>query len=420
MINKAAKERMPNQYKKFYVEWWKISTRTIYGLVTLVFLVAILIGMIWYASRHNWFASTEIAEAPKDSARIISFEGDVRITRAATRETIIVSKETFVAAGDTIQTQADGRAVVRMIDGSIYSVRPNSTVVIRDSSSIFGGTNVRVSLDDGQLNVRTDKQPENTDNVVEVAETENKLNSETDASFNADAQTNGGEIRISRGTVETTMGDQKTTLNADEFAAVKNGSIASREKVFEPPKQTSPLNSGQITDSTGAGVTVAFSWQDGGEAATSYYLQIAKSPYFANDTVLVDRSGLLSKDFRLAGLVAGTYYWRLKATSKSGQTTNWNDPWRFTIVKGGTGHGIDVADWRVESLGGSVYFVSGRTQPGVKVRSQGRETIAASDGTFKLQILSRSSVAAIEIGDDLGNHSGFVLSLGTATVTRRY
>lgn len=408
------------QYKKFYVEWWKISTRTIYGIVTLCILVSALVGIIWYASRHNWFAATEIADAPKDSARIISFEGDVRITRASTRETILVSKETFVAAGDTIQTQADGRAVVRMIDGSLYKVSPNSTVVIRDSSSIFGGTNVRVSLDDGQLNVRTDKQPENTDNVVEVAETENKLNSETDASFNADAQTNGGEIRISRGTVETTMGDQKTTLNADEFASVKNGAISSREKVFEPPKQTSPENSGQITDNGGSGVTVGFAWQDNGESATSYYLQIAKSPYFANDTVLVDRSGLVSREFRLAGLNPGNYYWRLKSTAKSGQTTNWNDPWRFTVVKGGSGHGIDVADWRVDSLGGGVYFVSGRTQSGVKIRSQGRETIAASDGTFKLQILSQSSVAAVEIADDVGNHTGFVLSLSTAAVTRRY
>ena len=215
------------------------------------------------------------------------------------------------------------------------------------------------------------------------------------------------------------MGDQKTTLNADEFASVKNGAIASREKVFEPPKQTSPDNSGQIADS-GGGVTVGFAWADSGEPAASYYLQIAKSPYFANDTVLVDRSGLTSRDFRLAGLNPGNYYWRLKSTARSGQTTNWNDPWRFTVVKGGAGHGIDVADWRVENLGGSVYFVSGRTQSGVKVRSQGRETIAASDGTFKLQILSRSAVAAVEIADDVGNHSGFILSLSTATVSRRY
>jgi len=35
-----------NQYKKFYVEWWKISTRTIYGLVTLGVLVGVLLGIV--------------------------------------------------------------------------------------------------------------------------------------------------------------------------------------------------------------------------------------------------------------------------------------------------------------------------------------------------------------------------------------
>ena len=134
---------------------------------------------------------------------------------------------------------------------------------MRDSSSLFGGKNVRVSLDDGQINVRTDQQPENTENVVEVAESENRLLPQTDASFNADAQTNGGEIRISRGGVETTMGGEKTTLTENEFAAVSNGSIAAREKLLEPPKQNSPENSGQIIDPTGRGINVSFSWQDG-------------------------------------------------------------------------------------------------------------------------------------------------------------
>ena len=65
-----------------------------------------------------------------NSAQILSFEGDVRVTRASTRETIVVTRPTFVAAGDTIQTQADGRAVLKMVDGSIFTVKPNSTIVV--------------------------------------------------------------------------------------------------------------------------------------------------------------------------------------------------------------------------------------------------------------------------------------------------
>jgi hypothetical protein len=407
-----------HRYKKFYIEWWKIRKSTIYTLVALVVLALSVGGFSWWASRNNLFAAKPEAEYPLDSARVISFEGDVRITRQATRETILVTKETYVAAGDTIQTQSDGRAVLQMIDGSVYTVRPNSTVVVRDNSSLFGGKNVRVSLDDGQLNVRTDKQGDDTQNVVEVAESENRLLSETDASFNADAQTNGGEIRISRGGVETTLGGQTTIIRENEFAAVNNGSLSAREKLLEPPRQVAPANYAQIVDSAGAGGNVTLTWQ--GTSASSYYLQVSRSPYFAPDSILVDRSQMAVSEFRIGGLSPGAYYWRLRSTARSGQTTDWSEPWKFLVVKNEGGRAIEASEWRIENVGGSVYLISGRTQPGVVVRAQGRETYAAADGSFRLQVSTTSAVVAVEFGDDRGNRSGYVVSLQTARVSRRY
>src|SRR5688572_10136827 len=163
---------MEPQYKKFYVEWWKIRRSTIVGLVLIVVVAPSIALFAWYAIRNNWFTQENVSAAPKDAARILSFEGDVRIIRAATRETVVVTRETFIAAGDTIQTQSDGKAIVQMIDGSVLTVRPNSTLIIKDNSSIFGGANVRVSLDDGQLNVRTDQLPADAENVVEMSESE--------------------------------------------------------------------------------------------------------------------------------------------------------------------------------------------------------------------------------------------------------
>lgn len=410
---------MERKYRKIYVEWWKIRKSTIYGLVAFVAVCAIVVGGGWWAIRNNFFVPKDVSDIPKDAARIISFEGDVRITRAATRETILVTKETYVAAGDTIQTQADGRAIVQMIDQSVYSVRPNSTVVIRDSSSLFGGKNVRVSLDDGQLNVRTDKQPENTENVVEMQDSETEVQSETDASFNTDSQSS--EIRISRGSVETTVGGTKTTIAENEFAAVNNGRIATREKLLGPPKQNSPANMAQIVDASGGGSTVSFSWQDDGSSpVASYYLQVSRSPFFASDSILVDRSSITSRGFRLAGLVPGTYYWRLKTTAKSGQTSDWNDPWKFNVVKRGASKTIDVTEWNVDRVGGNVYIVAGKTQSGMLVRSQGRDTFAGSDGSFRMQISTPLSEVAMEFGDDKGNRAGFVLSLRTAKVLRSF
>jgi len=412
---------MENKYRKFYVEWWKIRKSTIYGLIAFIVVTGLVVTGVWYALQINWWAAPAAPEAPKDAAKIISFEGDVRITRAATRETILVTKETWVAAGDTIQTQSDGRAVVQMIDGSVYSVRPNTTVVIRDNSSLFGGKNVRVSLDDGQINVRTDEQPADTQNVVEMMDSETQLKSQTDASFNADAYSQGGEIRISRGTVETTIGGEHAVINENEFAAVNDGRIASREKLLLPPKPTSPGNLSQVVDSSGRGVTMAFTWQD--ETAlpiASYSIQIARSPYFSPDAILVDRRGVTSHDFRLAGLLPGSYYWRLQTTSRSGQTSDWNESWKFNVIKRETSVAIEVVDWRVENVGGNVYIISGRTRPGLFARTQGRQVIVAGDGSFRLQVSTPLSEVGVELADEGGNRAGFVLGLRTSKVLRRF
>jgi len=410
---------MEQKYKKIYLEWWKIQRSTIIGLVVFVCVSATVVLGGWWAIKNNFFVAQENTDLPKNAARILSFEGEVRITRATTRETIIVTKEIHVAAGDTIQTQAGGRAIVQMIDGSVYTVRPNSTVIIRDNSSLFGGNNVRVALDDGQLNVRTEDQPENTENVVEMRDSETQIRSQTEASFNADDRQ--AEIRVSRGGVETTIGGSKTTIGENEFASVNNGQIASRETLLAPPRHVSPGNLSQLIDAAGAGGTAALSWQDEGSPALSgYYLQVARSSYFASDSILVDRSGLTARDFRLGGLSPGTYYWRVKATARSGQTSDWSEPWKFSVVRREASQSIEAAGWHVENVGGNVYIINGRTVPGVQVRSQGNQVFAGSDGGFRLQISSPLSETAVELGDDRGNRAGFVISLRNAKVLRRF
>ncbi|MGI8556085.1 MAG: hypothetical protein ACR2LT_06990, partial [Pyrinomonadaceae bacterium] len=113
---------MEKKYRKFYVDWWNIRKSTVYGITAAaVFLILAILGG-WWIIKHDWLSKTGTTEIPKDAAHLVSFEGDVRIVRAATRETILVTRETYLAAGDTIQTQADGKAQVQMIDGSTLSV----------------------------------------------------------------------------------------------------------------------------------------------------------------------------------------------------------------------------------------------------------------------------------------------------------
>lgn len=407
---------MEKKYRGFYVDWWQIRRSTVYRGAALVLLLALL-GGGWWLWRGNFLtAAPDAAETPKDAAKVVSFEGDVRIVRAATRETILVTKPTFVSAGDTIQTQADGRAQVQMIDGSTLSIRPNSTIVIRDSASIFGGTNVRVVLDDGQINVRTQDQSEASENVVEVLESENRLLAQTDASFNINEQRGGGEIRISRGGVESNVGGERVVIGENEFATVTNGKITPKERLLDAPKLVAPANSEQIQ----AAGDVSFRWQKPeANAAVGFYLQVSKSPFFVADAIIIERDNLTNQIFTLANLAPGTYYWRLRASAASGQMSDWGEPWKFTIVKPAASETLTAADWQVEAVGGSIYLVSGRTQPGATVRIAGREVFAAANGSFRLQISAGSPNVTVEISDERGNRSRYGLNLNSARAARQ-
>ncbi len=413
---------MEPKYRKFYVEWWNIRQRTVFILLAIL----LTFGLLGYGGyrfvKSDFVSKSENPEAPKDAAMVITFEGDVRIIRAATRETILVTRQTFVSAGDTIQTQADGRAKIQMIDGSVLSIRPNSTVVIRDSNSLFGGPNVRVTLDDGQINVRTEDQPANSENVVEVRESENRIGADTDASFDINKESNSGEIRISRGAVETTVGGEKTVVRENEFAALTDGRIGTKEKLLGPPVHNSPSSDQQFVAALNGAADVTFRWQSPDvNLSLVYAIQISKLPQFSSpDAIVVDKQGLTNPTLLVGGLLPGNYYWRVKAVSTSGQASNWSAYWKFTVIKRENSKAIAVRDWNVESLGGTIYRVSAKTQPGATVRSQGKSTFALGDGAFLLQISAPGNQTIVEVSDDRGNRSSYVLALPGGSVIRQY
>ncbi len=406
------------KYRKFYVDWWEIKKSTIYGAVLMVCLIVGIGAGGWWVWKSNWLIDKlNDNKIPKDAAQIISFEGDVRIIRLTTRATERVTKATYVQAGDTIQTQSDGRAQIRMIDGSMLSIRPNSTVVIRDSSSLLGGTSVRVKLDDGQIRVKTEDQPDNSNNVVEVKETENRLLAQTEASFNINEKNNSGEIRINRGGVESNIGGEKKVIKKDEYVAFSKNKINTREKLLKPPSLREPSSAAQIL-SRGGNADVSFRWQRSDASSSSYHLQIAKSPFFVSNGIVIERESLSSLSFTLGNISPGTYFWRVKASSNAGQSSDWSEPSKFTVVKNQKGDRITASDWNVENVAGKVYIISGSTKAGATVRVLGRETFASADGTFRIQISSPSSSVPVEIYDDKGNRSRFVISLKSGKVIR--
>ena len=64
-------------------------------------------------------------------------------------------------------------------------------------------------------------------------------------------------------------------------------------------------------------------------------------------------------------------------------------------------------------VAGQIYLVRGRTQPGNTVRCAGRETLAARDGFFQLQINAPRGAREVQLetADTQGNRNSFKFQL---------
>jgi hypothetical protein len=411
---------METKTSRFVFDWWVIQKRVIYLIVAFLVLCGIAAGAALYVWKYgNPLKNVGTTMKPAAGARFISFEGDVRVIRAATRETIAASSDTELYPGDTVQTQASGRARLSMADGSTLVVRPNSTIIVRDNASTDDGkkTNVHVVVDSGQMYVRTEEQPEGTTSVVETPKTKNKIGGQTGASFGVNAE-GTEEIRVNTGVIETTnQSGEKTALHGGEYVAVNpSGTISRPQRLLDVPQPAEPHDLEKVFVGGTGSANIVLRWVRPQSGIASYYrVEVATSPFFVADGKVIERDQLASTELSASDLRPGVYFWRVRATASTGQTSDWSEPQKFIVATRGTGSQVPVSNLTAELLGGRIYLIRGNSEPGTTVRVLGRETLVPTDGSFQVQITAPSGVREITIdAQDLqGNSSQYRLSLSS-------
>jgi len=402
----------------FQIEWWVIQKRAIY-IATLVVISCVLVaGASLYVWKYgNPLKNVAIRTDLPAGARFMSFEGDVRVIRSATREVIVASNDTQLYPGDTVQTQADGRARINMADGSTVVLRPNSTIIIRDNAGAEDGkrSNVHVVVDSGQMLVRTQPQGEGQ-NVIETPKTQNQIGGQTAASFGVNPE-GTEEIRVNTGSVESVnRSGEKASLQGGQYISVnQSGTMSKPQRLLEVPQPLQPRNLEKVFVSGNGSATVALRWQKPQSGVPSYYrVEVATSPFFVTEGKVIERDQLVATQFNASDLRQGAYFWRIRATDTAGQISDWSEPLKFLITTQGAGvSAVPVSNLTSVYLGGNVYVIRGTTAPGTSVRVSGREASAASDGNFQVQITAPSGTreVTIQASDSQGNNSQYRVPL---------
>jgi hypothetical protein len=406
-----------NKTSRFAFDWWIIEKRFLYLVIAIFMMCSLGVGAVIYVRIYgNPFRNVGELKHPA-GARFISFEGDVRVIRAATRETIAANGDTELYPGDTVQTQASGRARIGLADGSTLVVKPNSTIIVRNNAKADDGkrTDIHVKVESGQLSVRTEQQQDGTTNVVETPQTKNTVGEKTNASFGVNPE-GTEEIRVASGAIETSnrAGD-KTSIKEGEYVSVNNsGRLSPAQKLLDVPQPAQPQDLEKVFIGSNGAANVALKWQRPQSGMPAYYrVEVATSPFFVQDGKVIERDQLVATEFGASDLRPGVYFWRVRATASSGQASDWSDPLKFIVVTRGTGSQVALANLSAELLGGSIYLVRGKAEPGTTIRIAGRETIAAPDGGFQIQVTASGAARelAVEAQDPQGNSSQYKVSL---------
>jgi hypothetical protein len=409
---------MATKVSRFDLEWWVIQKRFVYMLLGTIAFVIVASGAGVYVWKYGLPGNRGAVSKAPAGARFISFEGDVRVIRAATREIFSASIQTQLFPGDTVQTQADGRARINLADGSILVVRENSTVIIRDNTSVEGGqkVNVNVVVDRGQINVRTDEQSQGTSNVVQTRQTQNKLGPQTGASFGINADSTE-DIRVNQGQIETTSvkTGETTSVRGGEYLSVNpSGNIVRREKLLDTPAPVAPHDLERIFVGSKGAANVTLRWQRPASGSAAHYrVEVATSPFFVAAGKVIEREQLAATEFNASDLRPGNYFWRVRATAATGQVSDWSEPQKFIVVPAGSNENLAVDITETNYIGGQIYLVRGRAQPGTTIRITGRQTLTGSDGSFQLQITVPEGTREVagEAQDPQGNRTQFKFSL---------
>jgi hypothetical protein len=413
-----------NKTSHFAFDWWIIQKRFVYLVIAIFMLCGLAAGAAVYVYKYgNPFRNVAVVNHPA-GARFTSFEGDVRVIRAATREMIPANGDTELYPGDTVQTQASGRARIGLADGSTLLVKPNSTIIVRDNARADDGkkTNVHVVVDSGQMSVRTEQQADGTTNVVETPKTKSSMGEKTSASFGVNPE-GTEEIRVSSGAIETTNHNgEKTSIREGEYVSVNNsGRLSPAQKLLDVPQPGRPHDREQVFVGPNGAASVALKWNRPQSGTPAYYrVEVATSPFFVADGKVIERDQLVATEFGADDLRPGVYFWRVRATAATGQASDWSDPLKFVVTAKGSSQ-VAVSDLSSELLGGSIYLIRGKADPGVTIRCSGRETIAAADGAFQIQVTAAATTRelTLEAQDSRGNSSQYKVSMSTRAARGR-
>jgi Glucodextranase, domain B/FecR protein len=311
----------------------------------------------------------------QQQAHFTNIDGHVRVKKSSGSTWMNADYNLPLEKGDVIQTGPEGIAKIVFADGSNYTIKPDSLIVVEDNSTNSAQqTQVAVQVTTGTVDLATATYGLGSKSQVIVAGATATLAPETSAQVKNDPRADEHEILVKKGSSEIARNGEVVKLGNYERVSFKSDSgHMMKDQTVGPPTLIAPANGMPVFSND-----VLFSWTPM-DNVKNYHIQISKTPYFSQ---LVLEKTVSLPSAQVSGLGDGSYYWSVRSLDAEGSPSIESERNKFSIVPKGTTSGLAL---QLDSLvsHGHVIEVRGKTDPNARVMVNGEEVpVIGGDGTF--------------------------------------
>ena len=314
-------------------------------------------------------------------AHFTALDGTVRVKKGSGNSWVTADYNIPLEKGDVVQTGSEGMAKVVFNDGTSYTVKQDSLIVIEENSSNDQQqTNVTVAVSTGTVDLSTATYSQGSKSQVIVGGATASLSPESAAQVHNDPKSEQHEILMKKGTGEVSRNGETVKLaNWEKVSFQGQQSHLEKAKEIGPPTPIGPANMAPLFSAGETTKDVEFSWTPMANAV-GYRLRISRNPYFSS--TLVDKR-VNTAAVTVTSLGVGAYYWMVQSYDSAGKESVESEKNRFTIISKGKETEAIELDLDPFVQHGHVIEVTGKTQTGARVMVNGSEVpMINSDGGF--------------------------------------
>jgi hypothetical protein len=383
----------PSHQKGPHVQvYWKAVT---YKTVIMYLLLAVVIisGGLYLAKPDLYQVvikkltekvndpESDTVSADQKHAKFVNLDGKVEVKKIKSVQWVEADFRTTLDKGDQIKTGPDGDARITFGDGTTYTMKPDSLVIVEEnstennkpSSSGIGITTGTVDWATPTFTLAESKAQ------VRVEDTKAQLGSNSRGKVKADPENKSSEIVVSSGNAQVQRGQEKIDLAQFEKVTIPSNGTFQKSNVLAPPDLVAPLNLSPIIAENPKTSPVRFEWK-AVQDAVSYNLRISTTSMF---TKTVMEKKVSTTAVEITGLDPGDYFWNVTATDGKKQTSEVGEIFKFTLVTQGKSQSM-LLEIDGTQLHGHVAEVVGRTEPGAALIVNGQSVPNVSpDGAFR-------------------------------------